>query len=186
MQTVEFQSRKRKERGHLVNLRGAQSATETSSGQIQLTAQFRVCVWCLLLWGRRGVWFWRIVCAGADGDLSGVKQGVHGRGGPGTGVSFLILLFFFSLGGWVLKQRARYSHGAESRASGVEVHLVFVRAGEERGGRGLSWTERKKRNYFLWFAIFPFIWSLRPRSPILVPVQVFFLFLLFQPVCVVR
>lgn len=133
--------------GHLVNLWRAQSATETSSGQLELTAKFRVCVWCLLLGWRRSVWFWRIVCAGADGDLSGVEQGVHGWGGHNTGVSSL-LLFFVNLGGRVLKQRAGYSDGAESWASGVEVHLVFVRAGEERGGRGLSWPEKEKINFF--------------------------------------
>lgn len=133
---------KEREREHLINLWRAQSATETSSGQIELTAQFWVCVWWLLLGRRRGIWFWWIVCAGADRDLSGLEQGIHGRGCHSTGLSSLLLLLFISLGGRVLKQRAGYSDGAESRTSRVEVHLVFIGAGEERGGRGLSRPER--------------------------------------------
>lgn len=82
----------------------------------------------------------------------------------------------------MLKQRAGYSDGAESRASGVEVHLVFVGAGEEGGGRGLSRPEREKI-YFFFSLIFPLCdccgsHSLGPCPLIIVLIQIlFFLFL---------
>lgn len=55
----------------------------------------------------------------------------------------------------MLKQSARYSDGAESRASGVKIYLVFIRAGEEWSGRGLSRPEKEK---IVFFVIMLFLW----------------------------
>lgn len=59
---------------------------------------------------------------------------VRGTGAGLCGLSLLVLL----LGAGVLEHGSRELDGAEGRAGGDEVDLVFVRAGEKWDGGGLS------------------------------------------------
>lgn len=96
----------------------------------------------LLLGGRFG----RVVCARAGGDLSGHVMMVWGEGvwAAGAGLAFLFLLVLL-LGAGVLEQGSRELDGAERRARGDEVDLVFVRAGEQGDGGRLSGPEKGRK-----------------------------------------
>ncbi len=92
-------------------------------------------------WGRRlllGGRFGRVVCARAGGDLNGHVVVVLGAG---AGLALLILL----LGAGVLELGSRELDGAERRAGGDEVDLVFVRAGEKGDSGWLSGPEKDKK-----------------------------------------